>query len=103
MNLQRIAAARAGRKWLFLPTHLSTRSTVQPSSFSLAHVPAYSSRVDEVYLAGPWELRRRPNPHAGERALQVFRLQLRPVGVQVSHFIGDHLVPLPLRHVNILH
>ena len=40
--------------------------------------------------------------HAGELGRQVLGLQLGPVGVEVLHLDRDHLVLLPLRHVDAL-
>ncbi len=61
-----------------------------------------SSRIDDVNLAPPGKLRRRPDLHACKRAWQVFRFQFRPIGVEIRDFEGDHLIALPLWHVDVL-
>src|SRR5262245_61396429 len=80
---------------------IMTASVVGSLRIALTNVPADAGQVDDVDLAAPEELRRPFEPHAGERRLQVLRLQLRPVGVEVVHLENDHLVLLPLGHVDV--
>src|SRR5580704_12575682 len=69
---------------------------------SLPHVPADAPWVDDVYLATPGKVGWRPSLHAWELARQVLGFDFGPITVEIGHLERNHLILLPLRHIDLL-
>src|SRR5688572_8678016 len=65
-------------------------------------MPTDAAGIDNVHLAAPREIGGRPQLYAWESCWKVFGLDLAPVAVEVIHLDRDHLVFLPLGHIDAL-
>ena len=65
-------------------------------------MPANAGGVDDVHLPAPRKIRGLLEAHAGKARLQPFAGDVLPVGVEIVNLERQHLVLLPLRHVDVL-
>ena len=68
----------------------------------LPHMPAHAGRVDDVDLAAPWKIGGLLETHAGKSLIEPLAGDVAPVRVEIVDLECQHLVLLPLRHVDVL-
>src|SRR6185436_5997051 len=68
----------------------------------LPPMPAHTGWVDDVHLAPPRKVRRLLEAHAGTALIELLAGDVAPIRVEIVDLERQHLVLLPLRHVDVL-